>query len=80
MKKTVAYLLSSILFWIGHVIHLPMFYWDWSFLYTPYQCLMEWSVKVQEWGGSDGPWQSTITETYEEDQTQTETDTESESN
>jgi hypothetical protein len=56
VKKIIGYLLSWILYWLGHLISYPMNYFDWPWLYPLYNRLMLSSYSIQRWAGNITPW------------------------
>ena len=58
VKKTIGYIVSWTLFWLGHLIGQPMYHFDYfAWLYPAYNNLMHWSICVQDWAGLDEPWE-----------------------
>jgi hypothetical protein len=58
MRKNIGYVISWTLYWVGHCTSIPM-HWTYGYwLYPVYNCLMCWSVDVQDWSKADGPWSS----------------------
>lgn len=55
MKRVAGWLAAYLLYGVGHALSKPMLWWDWAFLYGPYNALMIASSDVQRWGGA-GPW------------------------
>lgn len=64
MKRALGWCATWLLYWFGdflslviglgsHEIYGKYFYW----LYPVYNRCMGWSYRIQEWAGSDGPWQ-----------------------
>jgi len=56
MKKSIGYILSWTLYWLGNLVSKPMHYIDWWWLYPVYNNLMRASLSVQDWAKIDGPW------------------------
>ena len=56
IKKSFAYIISWILFWMGDLISYPMCLKYMSWLYPVYNCLMTYSSIVQDWAGNSTPW------------------------
>jgi len=56
LKRLISWCASMSLFWLGHVISIPMYRMDcFAWLYPAYNNLMHWSLLVSEWGGA-GLW------------------------
>lgn len=55
--KVIAWLISWILYWIGHLVSIPMNKAEvFGHLYPLYNRLMIWSFDVQRWAGNETPW------------------------
>ncbi|WP_395055239.1 hypothetical protein [Polaromonas sp.] len=51
------FLLAHLLFWVGHLVSLPMCRWDaFSWLYPTYNRIMGWSLAIQERFNFSSPW------------------------
>ena len=58
VKKTIGYIVSWTLFWLGDLISRPMNRFDcFAWLYPAYNKLMSCSIRVQDWAGLDEPWE-----------------------
>lgn len=56
MRRTIGYIVSWILFWIGDLVSKPMDRFDWAWLYPVYNRLMISSLLVQDWAKNITPW------------------------
>lgn len=54
MRKPLGYILSWVLYGLGHIVSRPMLWWDWP-VYPVFNWLMLRSSDVQDWAGA-GPW------------------------
>lgn len=55
MKKSVSWLVSWALYWVGHGLS-QLLRLDLAIFYRPYNRAMLLSADVQDWGGGNGPW------------------------
>jgi hypothetical protein len=56
MKQLIGRVASEVLYYLGHWIHFPMIWFDWTWIYPTYSYLMNCSHRVQVWAGAGGPW------------------------
>ena len=56
IKKVFARILSEVLYYLGHWISFPMYWFDWYWIYSIYNKIMLWSSEIQDWAGNDKPW------------------------
>lgn len=56
MKKIIGFAPTWLLYYIGHLISLPMLKFDIGFLYTIYNNCMTTSEDIQKWSGLKSPW------------------------
>jgi hypothetical protein len=60
MKQLIGRVASETLYYLGHWIHYPMIWWNWSWIYPLYNYLMDCSHRAQVWSGNNvGPWSTT---------------------
>ncbi len=67
MKILAVYLIAYPLYWLGHWVSRPMYWWDaFAWLYPVYNRLMCWSSAIEEWAGTSIVWVYTDHDEHED--------------